>query len=71
MKPTLGEQNQDVGLSVLEEIKRYMLQALDRFLSEGVNFLNPHAWLQSDNNAVGMTKFKTMYADEVIYLNFQ
>jgi len=72
-----GEQTQDVGLSVLEEIKRCMLQAVDRFLSEaerrfsGINelnktfsFLNPHALLQSDNNEVDMTKFKTMYADE-------
>jgi len=63
-----GEQNQDVGFSVFEEIKRYMLQmlnAVDHFLSEAVNFLNPHALLQSDNNEVDMTKFKTMHADEV------
>ena len=50
---------------------------MDRFPSEagwrfsGINelietrFLNPHALLQSDNNEVGMTKFKTLYADEV------
>jgi len=41
-----GEQTQDVGLSVLEEMKRCMLQAVDRFLSEaerrfsGINELN-------------------------------
>jgi len=64
-KRTPGEQNQDVGLSVLEEIERYVLHAVDRFRSEAVNFLNLHALLQSDNNEVDMTKFKTIYADEV------
>jgi len=72
------EQIQDVGLSVLEKIKRCMLQVVDRFLSEaerrfiGINelngtfsFLNLHALFQSDNNEFGMTKFKVMYANEV------
>jgi len=36
-----GEQSQDVGLSVLEEIKRYILHAVDRFLSEAGNFSIP------------------------------
>jgi len=73
-----GEHSQDVGLSVLEEIKRCILQAVDRFLSEAerrfsgiyelnetFRFLNLHALLQSDNNEVGTTTFKAMYADEV------
>ena len=64
--------------SVLEEIKRCMSQAVDRFLSEterrfsGINELNetfslsnPHTLLQSDNNGVDMIKFTTMYVDEV------
>jgi len=42
-----------------------VLHAVDRFLSEAGNFLNPHALFQSDNNEVDTTKFNTMYADEV------
>jgi len=34
-----------------------MLHAVDRFLIEAVNFLNPPALLQSDKNEVDMTKF--------------
>ena len=55
-----GEHAEDVGLSAVEEIKRCMLESMDRFRSEaekrfseicmlnGVfGFLNPHALLRS------------------------
>ena len=57
-----GGHAEDVGLSAVEEIKRCMLEAMDRFRSEAekwlseicmlnevFGFLNPHALLRSEN----------------------
>ena len=73
-----GEHAEDVGLSAVEEIKRCMLEAMDRFRSEAekrfseicmlnevFGFLNPHALLRSKNIAEDMNKFKNIYADDV------
>jgi len=35
-----GEQTQEVGLSVLDEIEICMLQAVDRFLSDAERFFS-------------------------------
>ena len=78
-----GEHAKDLGLSAVEEIKRCMLEAMDRFRSEAekrfskicmlnafniqIVFLIPHALLRSENINEGMNKFKNIYAD---YDNF-
>ena len=61
-KKMLGEHAEDEGFSAVEEIKRCMLEAMDRFRSEAekwfseicmlievFGFLNPHALLRSKN----------------------
>ena len=73
-----GEHAEDVGLSAIEKIKRYMLKAIDRFRSEAekrfseicilnkvFGFLNPHALLRSENIEKDMNKFKNIYANDV------
>ena len=73
-----GEHAEDVDLSAIEEIKRCMLEAIDRFRSEAEKrfgeicmlnkvfvFLNPHALLRSKNIEKDMNKFKNIYADDV------
>ena len=73
-----GKHAEDVGLSAVEEIKRCMLEAIDRFRSEAekrfseicmlnevFGFLNPHALLRSENIEEDMNKFKNIYADGV------
>ena len=73
-----GEHTKDVGLSAVEEIKRCMLEAMDRFRSEAekrfseicmlnevFGFLNPHALLRSKNIEEDVNKFKNIYADDV------
>ena len=73
-----GEPAEDVGLSAIEEIKRCMLEAMDRFRSEAekrfsemcllnelFGFLNPHTLLRSDSIERDMGKFEKMYADDV------
>ena len=76
-----GEHAEDAGLSVVEEVRRCMFQALDRFkvetetsftsihyLNYMFGFLNPHALLQSEGHK-GFTKaFKSTYDDEVDFL---
>ena len=77
-KKILGEHAEDVGLSAVEEIKRCMLEAMDRFrnepekrfseicmLNEVFGFLNPHALLRSKNIKEDMNKFKNIYSDDV------
>ena len=72
-----GEHADDVGVSALEEIKRCMLEAMGRFRSESekrfseiymlnevFGFLNPHAFLRSENIEEDMNKFKNIYADD-------
>ena len=73
-----GEYAEDIGLSVVEEIKRCMLEAMDRFRSEAekrfsemcllnevFGFLNSHSLLQNDSMEIDMGKFEKMYADDV------
>ena len=61
-KKMFGKHAEDVGLLAVEEIKRCMLEAMDRFRSEAekrfseicmlnevFGFLNPHALLRSEN----------------------
>ena len=73
-----GEHAEDVGQPPLEEIKRCMLEAMDRFRSKAekrfkeicmlykvFGFLNPHAFLQSENIEEDMNKLKNIYADDV------
>ena len=73
-----GEHAEDVGLSAIEEIKRCMLEAMDRFrskaekrfsemclLNEVFGFLNPHTLLRSDSIEIDIGKFEQMYADDV------
>ena len=73
-----GEHAEDVGLSAIEEIKRCMLEAMDRFRSEAekrfsemcllnkvFGFLNSHTLLRSDSIEIDMGRFEKMYADDV------
>ena len=73
-----GEDAEDVGLSVVQEIKRGMLEAMDRFRSKGekrfcemcllnevFGFLNLHTLLRRDGIESDMGKFENMYADDV------
>ena len=73
-----GEHAEDVGLSAIEEIKRCMLEAMNRFRSKAekrfseicmlnkvFGFLNPHALLRSENIKEDINKFKNIYVDDV------
>ena len=73
-----GEHEEDAGLSVVEEVRRCMFQALDRFkreaetrftsihrLNDMFGFLNPHTLLQSESHEVFSDAFKITYDDEV------
>ena len=75
-----GEQAEDVGLSAREEIKRCMLEVVDRFRSEAetrfskmcllneiFGFLNPHNLLRSGGIDTGICRrqFENLYADDV------
>ena len=73
-----GEHAQDVGLSAVEEIKRCMPEAMDRFWSEAekrlseicvlnevFGFLNLPELLRSEDIKEYMNKFKNIYADDV------
>ena len=73
-----GEHTEDVGLSAVEEIKKCMLEAMDRFQSEAekrfseicmlnevFGFLNSPALLRSKNVEEDMKKFKNIYTDDV------
>ena len=75
-----GEYAEDVDLLAIEEIKRCILEAMDRFQSEAeerfskmcllnkvFGFLNPHTLLRSDSIEIDMGKFEKMCADD---LNF-
>ena len=77
-----GKHAEDLDLSVVEKIKRCMLEAMDRFRSEAekrfseicmlnevFGFLNPHALLRSENIEEDMNKFKNIYADDVTFFN--
>ena len=72
-----GEHPEEVSLSAFEEIKKCMLEAMNRFRSKAekwfseicmlnkvFGFLNPHALLRSEN-IKDMNKFKKIYADDV------
>ena len=73
-----GKHAEDAGLSVAEEVRRCMLQALDRFkveaetrftsihyLNDMFGFLNRHALLQSESPKGFINAFKSTYDDEV------
>ena len=73
-----GEHAKDAGLSVVEEVRRCMFQALDRFkveaetrftsihyLNDMFGFLNPHALLQSESHKGFSNAFKSTYDDKV------
>ena len=73
-----GEHAKDAGLSIVEEVRRCMFQALDRFkreadtrftsihrLNDMFGFLNPHTLLQSESHKVFSDAFKITYDDEV------
>ena len=77
-KKMLGKHAEDVGLSVVEEIKRCILEAMDRFWSEAekrfseicmlnevLAFFDPYALLRSKNIEEDMNKFMNIYADDV------
>ena len=68
----LGD-NADVGLSAVPEIKRCVLEAMDRFrskaekrfsemclLNEVFGFLNPHTLLELDSSESDMGEFENM-----------
>ena len=68
-----GENAKDVGLSAVQEIKRCMLEAMDRFRSEAekrfsemcllnevFGFLNPHTLLRRDSIESDMGKFENI-----------
>ena len=72
-----GEHAENVGLSAVKEIKRCILETMDRFrceaekrfseicmLNEVFGFLNPHALLRS-KNVEDINKFKNIYTDDV------
>ena len=72
-KKMTGEHSEEVSLSAVEEIKRCMLEATNRFRSEAekrfseicmlnevFGFLNPHALLRSENTEEVMNKFKNI-----------
>ena len=72
-----GEHAEDVGHLAIEEIKRCMLESMDRFRSEAekrfselrllnevFGFLNPHTLLRSDSIEIDTGKFEKMYADD-------
>ena len=73
-----GKHAEDIGLSAIEEIKRCMLEAMDRFRSEAekrfsemcllnevFGFLNPHTLMRTDSIKIDMGKFEKMYAEDV------
>ena len=73
-----GEHAEDADLSVVEEVRRCMFQALDRFkreaetrftsihrLNDMFGFLNPHTLLQSESHEVFSDAFKITNDDEV------
>ena len=73
-----GEDAEDVGLSAVQDMKRCMFKAIDRFRSEAekrfsevcllneiFGFLNPHTLLRRDSIESDMGKFENMYADDV------
>ena len=77
-KKMLGEHAEDISLSAAEEIKRCMLEAMDRFRSEAekrfseicmlkevFGFLNSHAFLRKKNIKEDMSKFKNIYSIDV------
>ena len=73
---------EDVGLSAVEEIKRCMLEAMNRFwsgaekrfseicmLNEVFGFLNPYALLRSENIEEDMNNLRTYMLMTLIFLN--
>ena len=73
-----GKYSEDLSLTAVEEIKRCMTEAMNRFRSEAgkrfskicmlnevFGFINPHALLRSKNIEEDMNKFKNIYADDV------
>ena len=73
-----GEHAEDVDLSAIEEIKRCMLEAMNRLWSEAekrfsemcllievFGSLNPHTFLRSDSIETDTGKFEKMYVDDV------
>ena len=73
-----GEHAEDAGLSVVEEVRRCMFQALDPFkreaetsftsihrLNDMFGFLNPHTLLQSKSHEVFSDAFKITYDDKM------
>ena len=76
-----GEHAENACLSVVEEVRRWMFPALDRFkveaetrftsihhLNDIIGFLNPHALLQSESYKGFTNDFKSTYDDEVDFL---
>ena len=76
-----GEHAEDAGLSVVEEERRCMFQALDRFkreaetrftsihrLNDMFGFLNPHTLLKSESHEVFSYIFKITDDNEVDFL---
>ena len=72
-KKMTGKHSEEVSLSAVEEIKRCMLEATNRFRSEAekrfneicmlnevFGFLNPHALLRSENTEEVMNKLKNI-----------
>ena len=79
-----GEHAEDIGLSAVEEIKRWVLEAMDRFRSDAekrfseicmlneirlFGFLNPHALLRTKNIEEDLNKFKNNMLMTLIFLN--
>ena len=77
-KKMLGKRAEDVDLSAVEEIKKCMIEAMDRFrsgaekrfseicmLNKVFGFFDSHALLRSKNIEKDMNKFKNIYANEV------
>ena len=76
-----GEHAEDAGLNVVEEVRRCMFQALDRFkveaetrftsmhhLNDMFGFLNCHPLLQSESHKGFTNDFKSTYDEKVDFL---
>ena len=81
-KKMLGGHSEEVNLSAVEEMKRFMLEAINRFrseiekrfseicmLNEVFGFLNPHALLRSENIKEDMKNLRTYMLITLIFLH--
>jgi len=76
-KRMAGENAEDAGLTVVEEVRRYMFEALDRYKTEakkrfcGISqlndmfaFFNSHELLQNENHESCLNGLESIFEDE-------